>query len=233
MRLTRNNRTILILLGLIGIKTISCIPPIYHTAEVEPGTSLTVGGGYVGYGYYFPSGLGASWDDYEEARGYRFNTVFRYAGGKRFIEMGHPRRVWERTAIILHLGGMATQGEGARGLQSTYDSLDWEFAPWGELAMQYEFLEKPSLAIQVGMFAPFFPTVGIFAGIPIKNREIATVGFKTQWLYIPASFFITLHPIKRLHLYVQTNLTTLVTDEWELQAGLGVDIVNTYGKEKQ
>ncbi len=225
MRLTRNNRTILILLGLIGIKTISCVPPVYHTADVKPGTSYTVGGGYLDYNYYFPQGLDGG-TALEAASGYRLDMVFRYSGGKRFIEMGHPAKTWEHLAIVAQAGAMVTEGEGARGFFDLPGDSSKKVLPWLETALQYEVLENPSISIQAGLFFFYDATVTFLVGIPIKNREIATLGLKTQWLYMPASVFLTLHPLKRLHLYLQTNPRTWISPEWELQAGAGFDLIN-------
>jgi len=223
MKILNNTRSILTLslAGMLGVTAISCLPPVYHTAEVEPGTSFTVGVGAVAYDYCF-YGLGGG--RCEQARGGRIDLMYRYAGGKRFIEQNHPTKTWNRLAIIGQAGAMITH-EGF-GFIEMPEGSPVEIFPWGELGFEFEFLENPSLSTQFGLLFPYIPTLTFLAGIPLREREIATVGFKTV-SYVPYSVFLTLHPLERLHLSVQTNPVVLFyPGEWEVQAVLGIDIIN-------
>ncbi len=150
--------------------------------------------------------------------------MYRYAGGKRFIEQSHPPKTWNRLAIIGQAGAMITR-EGFSYVEMSEGS-PVEIFPWGELGFEFEFLENPSLSAQFGLLFPYIPTLTFLAGIPLRKREIATVGFKTV-CYVPYSVFLTLHPLERLHLSVQTNPVVLFYEgEWEVQAVLGIDIIN-------
>lgn len=225
MKSLKNKSLMIYILGLTGATAISCMPPVYYTAEVEPQTSFTAGGGYIGYGYYYPSGLDGPWDDFREARGGRVDFTYRYAGDpKHYIQSESFAKLWQKLAIVIEGGILVT--DGGSGFLLPWDST--RILPLGEIGLQYEFCERPSLSAQVGIVYPY-PSVTLLAGIPYwpGRREIITIGIKTL-MWEPHSAFVTVHPSRSVHITVQTNPMAFISgEEWELQALLGIDLVNT------
>jgi len=200
------------------------MPPVYYTAEVEPQTSLTIGGGYIGYNYYEPG----SYYNYEEAQGGRIDITYRYAGDpKHYIQAEKMARLWEKLAVIIEGSLIVTDG----GFGFDFPDSTTKVVPLCEVGLQYEFCERPSLSAGIGVLGWFYygyPSITLMAGLPLwpEKREIITVGVKTL-LWNPYSAFVTIHPLKRMHLTIQTNpMTFFSSEEWELQVGMGLDIIN-------
>ncbi len=221
--------------GVVGVTGVTgvtggCAPATFQTARVEPGMSLTAGGGYLDYNYNFPSLDGSA--DYERAKGYRVETMFRYADSANLNRLGIVSDQAGRVAFVGQLGATCLEGEGARGFFNAPWDTAQKIAPWAELALQYQLLDNPCISFQYGFCFPYLQSLTFLCGIPSRGREIVTLGLKTEWLFTPASLFVTVHPLRMLHVSFQTNPVTLFTPEWELQAAMGVDLFNTCSKSK-
>lgn len=219
MKLWKNSKHSIVVIFVVGIACLtatSCVTPIYHTAEVTPGRSLTAGAGPMGYGYWLPAGLDGSYS-FDEAWGLHLDVMGREAKTESFAFLGYVSSV---VPIRETSGGTPASSNG--------------FYPFGGIGFQYEFAERPSLSLQIIGGIPQFLSLGLLAGIPMREREIIITGvvfypaaMVTEETFLPPTVSITVHPVKNLHLFVGANPFTLISesDAWDVSAGVGYTVM--------
>jgi len=203
MKLLRSNtRSILTLslAGMLGITAISCIGPVYQTASVSPGFSLTAGGG--------PSVV-SSWDCESTHTGWYevYDTAARF-------EVDFNIGISNRFACIGHMGVISSTGKGYNG------------GLLAGAALQYQIFEAVPFALQAGMQP--FPSISLLGGIPLKDRELITGGIGAIFIPHPQpSYFLTIHPLRWLHLSIaQTPSQEYHWGGGELHLGLGLTFID-------
>lgn len=176
------------------------MPQYYETAEVTPGKGsllLSVAPAMYGYGFedsYWSEGYGAN------------------------VELSFRKTINIDTSLALfgYAGGLIGTNSLGFTLSKNPDIGIW---PNGGVGAQVEFLENPSLALQLSAEFPSVLSLTFLAGINSSklNREVATFGLKSLFYY-PGMAFITLHPLSNLHISI--GASTLIFLGYELHAGL-------------
>jgi hypothetical protein len=157
------------------------LPQYYETAEVTPGKGsllLSVAPSFYGYGF----------DDWTRGEGANVELSFR---------QGVTRD--SALAFFGYAGGLV--GTNPLGGLIFIKNPDIGIWPEGGFGAQVEFLEDPSLALQLSAEFPSILSMTFLAGIKSRraDREVVTFGFKGSLL--PGGMaFVTIRPTPDLHL---------------------------------
>lgn len=186
-------------------------PRTYQQAEIFPGElNLTLSTSIEIYGYCF-------FDNCVQGYGQNLQLTGRWAS-----------KSWESFAFIGCIGSLFSKGFGFRLWDfEPVDSTRIGFVPNIGLGLHWEFVERPTFAVQLSAEFPSLISVTFLSGINSRklNREIVTIGLKTipgpvDFLpIIPAGLFVNVHPTPRLH--VMGGVTYLYMTGGEIHLGLG------------
>ncbi|MBA7598218.1 hypothetical protein ES703_05229 [subsurface metagenome] len=168
-----------------------CVSPFYGTAEVSSGLEMSGGCGFVKYRYTTsPEGR------IDTLVGGRIDLVARYGFGERLALKGQ----------IGSAAGIGYRGPTSGGREGM-DLDHFRVVPAGELGLEYEFVENPSLTISVAGGYPEIASVSLLTGfnLPSAGREIVTLRAQST-LYAPLSVSCTVHPLSKLHLFLGAGI---------------------------
>lgn len=206
---------------LFTASAMALLPRSYQQAEILPRElNLTISTSAEVYSIGF-------FDSYDEGIGQNIQITGRWAA-----------KSWESFALFGCIGGMVSKGYG-------YSLADFEpvasdsigIFPNVGLGLHWEFVERPTFALQ---FTAEFPTIlslTLLSGINSRrlDREVVTIGIKSMVgldVYVPilpVGAFVNVHPTPRLH--VMGGLTYLWMIGGEFHLGLGYTFGRLGGEE--